>query len=168
MVHDDKVDVKKSKISGKGIYANRDIKKDEIIYIVKGFTHEFDPEDDEWSLPHSVSFTQNKWINPHPYNPLRYTNHSCNPNAIIGEGLRVIALKKIKKGEEVTIDYSLTENEHEKIELCRCKCGNKNCRKNIYSIHFLPEDMIKKNKKYLRKWIVDSYYHRKEFLKNNK
>lgn len=53
--------------------------------------------------------------------PLRYTNHSCAPNAVlrIRQGrVEFYALRDIAAGEEITADYG--ESHHEGRLTCRC------------------------------------------------
>jgi len=62
-----------------------------------------------------------------PSNPARYINHSCKPNCEAdGPSGRVfiLALRKIKAGEELTYDYGEEYfDEHIKPKGCRCiKC----------------------------------------------
>tara|TARA_R110002110_G_scaffold147731_1_gene338509 strand:- start:430 stop:885 length:456 start_codon:yes stop_codon:yes gene_type:complete len=54
----------------------------------------------------------------------KYINHSCYPSCEI-RGTRVIALKKIKPGQEITFDY----NENEKVVASPFRCGC--CDRNI-------------------------------------
>ena len=55
-------------------------------------------------------------------------NHSCDPNTQYS-GLNVIAKKEIKKGEELTLNYtSFLNNE---MESFICNCGAPNCKKVI-------------------------------------
>ena len=59
--------------------------------------------------------------------PMRYTNHSCAPNArlYIGQGrVEFYALRAIAVGEEITVDYG--ESHHE--GRLRCACGAPRCR----------------------------------------
>lgn len=53
--------------------------------------------------------------------PMRYTNHSCQPNArlCIRQGrVEFYALRDIEPGEEITVDYG--ETHHEGRLACRC------------------------------------------------
>lgn len=53
--------------------------------------------------------------------PMRYTNHSCAPNArlSIRQGrVEFYALRPIRSGEEITVDYG--ESHHEGRLACRC------------------------------------------------
>lgn len=58
---------------------------------------------------------------------LRFTNHSCVPNARIqvedGE-VQFLAIRDIADGEELTVDYGLTHHEGR----LACQCGAPGCR----------------------------------------
>ncbi len=59
--------------------------------------------------------------------PMRYTNHSCRPNArlCIRQGrVEFYALRAITMGEEITVDYGETHHEGK----LRCRCGVAGCR----------------------------------------
>ena len=59
--------------------------------------------------------------------PMRYTNHSCNPNArlVIRNGrVEFYAARAIAHGEEITVDYGETHHEGR----LRCQCGTPACR----------------------------------------
>lgn len=58
-------------------------------------------------------------------------NHSCNPNCedvMIGKKIWIFALHDIKKGEELTFDYSFPHDGHVKTP---CHCKSHNCRGHI-------------------------------------
>jgi uncharacterized protein len=57
----------------------------------------------------------------HSSDPMRYTNHSCQPNArlcIRNGRVEFYALRGIETGEEITVNYG--ETHHEGRLLCRC------------------------------------------------
>lgn len=59
--------------------------------------------------------------------PMRYTNHSCQPNArlCIRQGrVEFYAVKAIRAGDEITVDYGETHHEGK----LRCQCGAPDCR----------------------------------------
>jgi SET domain-containing protein len=59
--------------------------------------------------------------------PMRYTNHSCQPNArlCIRQGrVEFYALRAIEPGEEITVDYGETHHEGR----LSCRCGAPGCR----------------------------------------
>ena len=58
--------------------------------------------------------------------PLRYTNHSCRPNAVlrIRQGrVEFYAMCDVGVGEELTVDYGETHHEGR----LRCRCGAPGC-----------------------------------------
>lgn len=58
--------------------------------------------------------------------PMRYTNHSCAPNArlCIRQGrVEFYALRPIASGEEITVDYGPTHHEGR----LACRCGAVGC-----------------------------------------
>lgn len=126
---------------GKGIFAKRDIQKGEIVFLVKGRKIKFLIDSEKQAKIAGLNWVgmgKNEWIDPTKY--CVYFNHSCNPNSEIKGKVTVLALRNIKKGEEVTFDYSLSEADifwH-----IRCHCNNKNCRKIIRSIQFLPRKIF--------------------------
>ena len=59
--------------------------------------------------------------------PMRYTNHSCRPNAqlVIRNGrVEFYARRAIAAGEEITVDYGETHHEGR----LACRCGAPGCR----------------------------------------
>jgi SET domain-containing protein len=59
--------------------------------------------------------------------PMRYTNHSCKPNAqlVIRNGrVEFYALRAIEPGEEITVDYGETHHEGR----LACRCGAPGCK----------------------------------------
>jgi SET domain-containing protein len=58
--------------------------------------------------------------------PMRYTNHSCAPNArlaIVQGRVEFFALRPIAPGEEITVDYGPTHHEGR----LACRCGAPRC-----------------------------------------
>ena len=59
--------------------------------------------------------------------PMRFTNHSCKPNAqlrICDGRIEFYALRAIVPGEEITVDYGETHHEGR----LACRCGAPGCR----------------------------------------
>ena len=61
--------------------------------------------------------------------PEWYFNHSCNGNLGFDKDGDFVALRNIKKGEELSYDYGLAES-NPKFKMF-CTCNSKNCRKII-------------------------------------
>jgi len=151
-----KVFLKHSKIKGTGVFAKSSIKKNEKIFLFSNkiitIKHKLgchciickrciNIHKDRWLYPKKDSFGWN-------------LNHSCSSNSYINRN-SIYALKNIKPGEEITIDYSTT-NIDKKWKM-GCKCKSKNCRKIIRSVQFLPNSLFKKHKGHMPKFIEDNY-----------
>ncbi len=62
----------------------------------------------------------------HSTDPLRFTNHSCAPNAVlrIRQGrVEFYAMRDIAAGEEITVNYGETHHEGQ----LPCRCGAPGC-----------------------------------------
>lgn len=123
-------------IAGYGIYATEPIKNQELVF--KG--------EEKAQRIATKSYIQQNWNAKELENFKRYAypisnevfllwddnpagwapqNHSCNANTAY-KGLNVYALRDIKKGEELTLNYALFLDEH--MEPFHCTCGSENCK----------------------------------------
>jgi hypothetical protein len=142
--------IKESRISGKGVFADRGFRKFEHICFLTGRLE---------TLPEMLISTEDEQEGSDPlgvddelYIKLdelpRNFNHSCNPNAFIRGRNELVALKDIKKGEEITWDYSTSMNDNkEKINAdgselwtCECNCTSTSCRGIIDQFKTLPKE----------------------------
>ena len=118
--------VKKSRISGLGIFAGRDFKKDQAV--IKWSSHRELSKEDIECLPKEdkehISFIEDKYVLVPPDG---WVNHSCDPNVRLAD-FCYFAERAIKKGEEITADY---RRESEAGFQMRCNCGSKNCTGSI-------------------------------------
>jgi len=142
--------------NGKAAFANKDFKKGEEIIEFKGklFTYEQLPTPYDEVEDHYVQIDKNLYIGPSS-GVDDFFNHSCNPDSglkIKGKRVILVAIKDIKKNEEITWDYSTTMDEDD-WEL-DCTCGSKNCRKRIRDFKYLPGEI---QQKYIKLGIVPKY-----------
>jgi len=89
-------------------------------------------------------------------------NHSCDPNAYIEDYMMSRALRDIKKGEEITVDYG-TFIDHSDTILKKCKCNSKECRGEITGKDWLTYNLVMKynmkcSNSIINKWIKYSNY----------
>ncbi len=111
----------------------------------------------------SIQIGQDKHFVPKKWTG-RYWNHSCNPNAYAktrADGfVSLFALRKIKKDEEITYAYYMTEfawGKHTDEITVACKCGEKKCIGKIPSFSELSE---KQQTNLMKKGICSSYFNR--------
>ncbi len=144
-----------SKIHGLGIMAGEDIKKGEMIQPIKGKIKflTVKSKEDSLSYPDWIGIAKNQWIDPEK--PFKFINHSCNPNCGVRGRVCITAIKNIKEGEEITIDYSIIEGDE--LWEMQCNCGEKNCRKIIRSIKYLSPKIFQKYLPYVPTYFKNLY-----------
>ena len=147
------IEVRKSVIHGTGVYAAKDIPKGATIieYVGRKITKEesdrvyerqFDRHEKDSSEGAVYIFELNaKWdIDGNvSWNTARFINHSCAPNAEAENTTRRIlikALRKIRKGEEITYNYGYDIDNYEDHP---CRCGAPNCVGYIADEDLWPE-----------------------------
>ena len=73
------------------------------------------------------------------WNPARFLNHSCEPNAeaeIFGDQIWIMALRDIRPGEEITFNYSYDLENYEEHP---CRCGAAQCVGYMVAEEFFPQ-----------------------------
>lgn len=93
---DETVIVKNSDIHGKGLFAKTIIKKDQVIGQITG---------KKTTKTNAYVLWINEDLSIEVEGPLKYINHSSNPNACYYDDMTVVALKDIKPGSEITHNY---------------------------------------------------------------
>ena len=152
-----------SSSKGRGVFARKNIKKGEILFIVKGMKKHLVPKNEEDALSGDrwIAVGKNEWIEPYDSNPWFYINHNCTPNSGIKGRVTLRAMRNIRKNEEITLDYS--SNEVEPLWWMKCNCNSKNCRGKIKGAKATNLLIIKK---YLP--FVSNYVKNEIFINNGK
>jgi SET domain-containing protein len=126
--------IRRSKIDNLGLYASKNIKKGTKVIEYKGkvITRKEAEENPKYDNDKAIYlFNLNKKYDLDgdvSWNTARLINHSCSNNCDyngVGLKLWVIAIKDIKKGEELTCDYGFGYDED--YRQFPCKCHSKNC-----------------------------------------
>ncbi|MBI5257159.1 MAG: SET domain-containing protein-lysine N-methyltransferase [Burkholderiales bacterium] len=138
-----RIQVRKSGVHGKGVFALRPIKKGEVIIEYTGEVitwvealrrHPHDPSDPNHTFYFHID--EDRVIDAKfGGNAARWINHACDPNCEAddddGERVFIKAMRNIKPGEELFYDYGLVIDERYTPALKRqfaCHCGSKACR----------------------------------------
>jgi hypothetical protein len=88
----------------------------------------------------TVQTGENKHILLSPEH-LQYINHSCSPNAFFDvDNFKLIALRQIDEGDEITFFYP--SSEWEMSEAFKCNCGETNCLGSISGAVNIPKTKI--------------------------
>jgi SET domain-containing protein len=146
------IEVMHSKVEGFGVFATRKIRIGEIICYMRGEIVNIEELKKLYQFKYRIDdplqISDNSYLILKV--PYIFINHSCSPNACIRGINTLLALREIKKGEEITFDYSLTEWSNDKLwkvnwkELWKvpCNCKSKNCRGFIRVFPTLPHELI--------------------------
>ncbi len=128
-------ETKLSLIHGLGLFSKRVINKNEIVAVWGGCIA---TKNEIEKLPKDIGYEYALEIYPGYYlaevkeselDSSDFVNHSCSPNCKIVNKFTMISKRKIKKGEELTSDFSNHKmNGHNFL----CNCGAKNCKKKTF------------------------------------
>lgn len=149
-----KVIVKETEKYGKAAFAKEDIYEGEILAAFDGSIYEAEKSSDiPNELPlkvrdHVIQFEEHKWRDSNGI--ARCLSHSCEPNCGIQALFNIVAMRNIKKDEELCWDYEMSENSDWQME---CLCGSKNCRKVIGSYKYMPQNIREKYGDYISGWL---------------
>ncbi len=80
-------------------------------------------------------------------------NHSCNPNTGFTSEMRLIAIRDILPGEDVTMDYASCSSTEDYSLIC--KCGSKNCRGIVTGTDWQLPSVQHKLKDYLQPYLKE-------------
>lgn len=154
------IEIKATKKKGKGVFALKNFRKGEMIFINlrgklvnrKDLAKILKSEGDHLN---EIGKTTWEIMNP----PGRFVNHSCRPSAASKESSKkkvpYIALRAVKKGEEITVDYRISAHTGNS---WKCHCGSKNCKDFVVSDFFsLSKKLQKKYLPYSAKFIQTEY-----------
>ena len=126
-----KVEVGKSKIHGKGLYAASKIPSRRKIGSLAGEIISKKAAREKAKGNESISIVElwnGKALDASNINnELRYINHSCQPNTYmrtLGNHVEFYALRSIKPNEELTCNYGPTHHDGER----KCNCGAPGCK----------------------------------------
>lgn len=154
------VEIRPTNINGRGVFSIRAFKPEELIFrarkgpILNAAEVRRLPRAER---NRTTMLSKNSFELDSP--PGAYVNHSCSPNGY-WRGRSLFAWKRIRSGEEITVDYSIAEVLPWRF---KCKCGERKCRGMIYANFFrLPKSLQKKYLSFTSREI------RRQFLADNK
>ncbi len=81
-----------------------------------------------------------------------YLNHSCDPNCGVRGQITFVAMRSIKRGEELTIDYAMTDSGGEAMT---CNCGSPSCRSIIRGADWKKPELQRKYRGYFSSYLAE-------------
>ncbi len=152
--------VGETKRTGRGLFTRRTLLQYETAFVMRGELRYFASRTsvDCHRYENWVGLGRDRWLDPEP--PFVYLNHSCEPNLAICGEREFVALRDIEPGEELTFDYSITEDElpwH-----MTCACGTPSCRGTITAIQLLPTEVMRRYMPYVNPYFMRKHYEHVE------
>jgi len=143
----------KKGLEGKGVFSEQSIKKGKSVFVfanrIKKINHK--PGCNCKVCCRCIQIGEYDFLYPKRGSFGWYINHSCDPNCGI-KGNKIVSIKNIHKGDEITIDYSTT-NADLKWEM-KCSCNAKNCRNVIKSVQYLPKKRFLQLKRFMPLYVA--------------
>lgn len=155
-----KTKVKKSMVEGRGLFAIRPIKKGEVVGIKGGHIIDWQSYEKHKKLigDSYLQIDDNFILAPLTRAELpkvmMFLNHSCEPNVGVRDEITFVAMKDIKAGEELTIDYAMIDADRYTMQ---CNCGQKSCRKIVTGKDWQNRELHAKYEGYFARYIQDKF-----------
>jgi SET domain-containing protein len=140
--HGRRIQVRRSGVHGKGVFAVAPIPKGEVLIEYKGEVidwpealrrHPHDPTDPHHTFYFHIN-AEHVIDAKHGGNAARWINHACEPNCEADEvdgRIFIKSLRALKPGQELFYDYGLIIDGRYTPKLKKeyeCRCGSKKCR----------------------------------------
>lgn len=157
-----KLEVRNSTVGGKGTFAKKNISKGDRLLIMGGYITALK---DELDLPsefndNGLQITEDLVLSirdKYHLGGINFFNHSCSPNAGFNGQIFLVAIRNIKKGEEIVFDYAMTLYHSKKAASykMKCLCGSKECRGIITDNDWKIKKLQKKYKGFFQYYIQE-------------
>lgn len=125
------IEVRNNSLEGRGVFALRDIARDEIVAIKAGHVvngeevKRISAEVGDFALQIDDDF----YLSPRRQDEVEdmtvFINHSCDPNVGFRGQVVYVAMRDISAGEELCHDYSMERSDDYALD---CQCGSSLCR----------------------------------------
>jgi uncharacterized protein len=146
----------------RGVFAAKNLKKGSILAIFGGYIMN---AEEELSFPsymndYGLQISENLTLGIIKKSEIfdtDYFNHSCDPNAGFGGQIFLIAMRNIKKGEEVTFDYAMVlhKSKGRCVYKIKCLCDSKECRGFISDYDWKRPEVQKKYDGYFQWYLQE-------------
>lgn len=155
-----KLEVRDTDKYGKGVFANDDVKKGEMLAIFGGYVLTLDEEE---KLPQEyrdggVQIHDDYVLSSKDHIELTdYFNHRCEPNAGFNGQIFLVSMKEINKNDEISFDYAmcLFSKSDEDYYSFPCECGGDKCRGNVTSDDWKNEELQARYKGYFQGFLEE-------------
>jgi hypothetical protein len=167
-----KLEIRNTGRYGKGIYAKDVLRKGEMLIVLGGYILTIDDENNLQGIvankPIEISELFSIGLR-RPADlarmPQHYVNHSCYPNAGFKGQIFMVAMRKIRLGEEITYDYAMVMHSNPDSStyfVMECKCGAKRCRGRITENDWQRPELQKRYDGYFQWFLQEKIYRLKK------
>lgn len=129
-----KVEIRPSAIHGKGMFALATFEQDEMVAVWGGrFVSRGDAEQARFAGKAVQQIGEGLFevFDRDQPGPTYYHNHSCEPNTGMEDEVTIVAMRAVRPGEELTIDYAMFEADENNVMPWECRCGTLARRRRI-------------------------------------
>jgi len=134
-----KLEIRSSKKHGRGMFTKENLKEGERLAIFGGDIMSIDELNDlpENLQEYPVQIEERFVLGSRNFTDIEdadYCNHSCDPNCGFKGQIFLVAMRDIRKDEEINFDYAMTVSKSVGSDIVfemDCNCGSKGCRKKI-------------------------------------
>jgi len=152
-----KTEVRTSETHGRGLFAAKPIRKGEIVSVRGG--HILTPQmlkkcrkpPGYWGYPIADGLVLGPLTKKETESVMMFLNHSCEPNVGIQGQILFVAMRPIRAGEELTIDYAMFGSYSRPM---RCKCQAATCRGVIASADWRCKELQRKYGDYFSSYLL--------------
>ncbi len=150
--------VQRSAIVGRGLFANREIAKGEIVCVKGGHlltTAEFaryKSVANEADLQIAADLFLAPVAREEFEDVMMFLNHSCEPNVGIQGQIVFVAMRAIAAGEELTLDYATIDHDCEPMV---CHCGATSCRRLVTGQDWQKPELQQKYGRYFAWYLLE-------------
>lgn len=158
------LEVRESKIHGKGVFAISPILKGERLAILGGDIMLIDELNSlaeslaDYPMQIEERFLMGSREERAP-EKTDYFNHSCEPNSGFRGQIFLVAMRNIKKDEEITFDYAMVVSKSVGSSIVfemQCECGSEICRKRITENDWMLPLLRQKYNGYFSQYIQEN------------
>ena len=142
-----KTEVRTSGTHGRGLFAAKAIRKGEIVSVRGGHIltrraeRRLRKPASYWGYPIADDFVLAPLNKREVDSVMMFLNHSCEPNVGIHGQILFVAMRPIRAGEELTIDYAMFGGDAKRM---RCGCGAASCRGVVTAADWRRKDLQRK------------------------
>lgn len=163
IINDHQLEVLDAGEKGKGLFTTINRLKGSVVFVAPGpvrLAHF--AGSDCYLYPDWYGVDKDTWVEI--IDPYVRANHSCEPNLGL-DGRRVfVARRYIAAGEELTYDYSVTDDELDWVMEKPCSCGASTCRKRIGPIQSLNQSQFEEIYPFIPKHMRQVFYSHQQAI----